>query len=98
MGYSPWGCKESDTTERLHFLFLLKKFPTFTLASTENILLCAKSNKPDIKGQVSHDSTPVGYLEKSKSGTERGIGMATDCSERGRRESVVNGHSFSFAR
>ena len=19
MGYSPWGCKESDTTERLHF-------------------------------------------------------------------------------
>ena len=20
MGYSPWGCKESDTTERLHFL------------------------------------------------------------------------------
>ena len=22
MGYSPWGRKESDTTERLHFLFL----------------------------------------------------------------------------
>ena len=21
MGYSPWGRKESDTTERLHFLF-----------------------------------------------------------------------------
>ena len=21
VGYSPWGCKESDTTERLHFLF-----------------------------------------------------------------------------
>ena len=20
MGYSPWGCKESDTTEQLHFL------------------------------------------------------------------------------
>ena len=20
VGYSPWGCKESDTTERLHFL------------------------------------------------------------------------------
>ena len=19
MGYSPWGCKDSDTTERLHF-------------------------------------------------------------------------------
>ena len=23
VGYSPWGCKESDTTERLHFHFLL---------------------------------------------------------------------------
>ena len=23
MGYSPWGCKESDTTERLHFNFSL---------------------------------------------------------------------------
>ena len=21
VGYSPWGCKESDTTERLHFFF-----------------------------------------------------------------------------
>ena len=21
MGYNPWGCKESDTTERLHFHF-----------------------------------------------------------------------------
>ena len=24
MGYSPWGCQESDTTERLHFHFSLK--------------------------------------------------------------------------
>ena len=23
MGYSPWGCKESDMTERLHFHFTL---------------------------------------------------------------------------
>ena len=23
VGYSPWGCKESDTTERLHFHFEL---------------------------------------------------------------------------
>ena len=23
VGYSPWGCKESDTTERLHFLFFI---------------------------------------------------------------------------
>ena len=25
MGYSPWGCKESDTIERPHFHFSLKK-------------------------------------------------------------------------
>ena len=25
VGYSPWGRKESDTTERLHFHFLLDK-------------------------------------------------------------------------
>ena len=23
VGYSPWGCKESDTTERLHFTSML---------------------------------------------------------------------------
>ena len=23
VGYSPWGCKESDTTERLHFMCML---------------------------------------------------------------------------
>ena len=22
VGYSPWGCKESDTTEQLHFIYL----------------------------------------------------------------------------
>ena len=24
MGYIPWGCKKSDRTERLHFLFFLQ--------------------------------------------------------------------------
>ena len=32
--YSPWGCKESDTTERLHFHFhvvlMVKKLPANT--------------------------------------------------------------------
>ena len=27
VGYSPWGCKESDMTERLHFHFLLLSEP-----------------------------------------------------------------------
>ena len=26
VGYSPWGCKESDTTERLHFHFTVAQF------------------------------------------------------------------------
>ena len=26
VGYSPWGCKESDTAERLHFHFLIVEF------------------------------------------------------------------------
>ena len=25
MGYSPWGCEESDMTERLHFSFSLSR-------------------------------------------------------------------------
>ena len=28
MGYSPWGHKESDTTEQLHFNFLSKQIST----------------------------------------------------------------------
>ena len=28
MGCSPWGCKESDTTERLHFHALEKEMAT----------------------------------------------------------------------
>ena len=28
IGYSPWGCKESDTTERLHFHALEKEMVT----------------------------------------------------------------------
>ena len=25
VGYSPWGCKESHTTERLHFIYFTKQ-------------------------------------------------------------------------
>ena len=25
-GYCPWGCKESGTTERLHFTFSVRKY------------------------------------------------------------------------
>lgn len=30
----------------------------------------AKSNKPEAKGQILHDSTYIGYLEQSNSETE----------------------------
>ena len=34
VGYSPWGRKESDTTELLHFTFLKKKKKNITLHNT----------------------------------------------------------------
>ena len=41
MGYSPWGCKESDMTERLHSMQLFKKFPTelFFKIDSDNLVL-----------------------------------------------------------
>ena len=38
VGYSPWGCKESDTTEQLHFNFHLKK----NIRLIEGRLLCRR--------------------------------------------------------
>ena len=38
IGYSPWGCKESDMTERLHFHFLSFK-PLFTRIDLAGFLL-----------------------------------------------------------
>ena len=38
MGYSPWGLKESDTTERLHFHFSLSIMVYHRIL---NIVLCA---------------------------------------------------------
>ena len=32
VGYSPWGCKESDTTEQLHFTSLLFSYNSVTLS------------------------------------------------------------------
>ena len=44
-GYSPWGCKESDTTKRLHFAFMEQKryhyssfsFPIFCILQNKHI-------------------------------------------------------------
>ena len=34
MGYRPWGCRESDTTERLHFLsFFLSLYPRWEVGT-----------------------------------------------------------------
>ena len=40
-GYSPWGCKESDMTERLHSMQLFKKFPKelFFKIDNDNLVL-----------------------------------------------------------
>ena len=31
VGYSPWGCKETDTTKRLTFTYLVTLYPTTLL-------------------------------------------------------------------
>ena len=38
MGYSPWGRKESDMTERLHFHFQTRKFKFFKKVYTACML------------------------------------------------------------
>ena len=40
VGYSPWGCKESDMTEPLHFPFLFAVSSTFSHSAS----LCFKNN------------------------------------------------------
>ena len=57
-GYSPWGCKESDTTERLHFTSIL--FKCLWLPSVLRMLECSlkkgkgkKSLKATVRGLAS---------------------------------------------
>ena len=38
MGYSPWGHKESDTTERLHFHFMKQTFVSKVMSLIFNML------------------------------------------------------------
>ena len=37
MGYSPWGCKESDMIERLHFTFFRLIENRFLVAKVEGM-------------------------------------------------------------
>ena len=46
VGYSPWGCKESDTTERLHFHFSL----SCTGEGNGNPLQCSCLENPRDRG------------------------------------------------
>ena len=46
MGYSPWGHKESDTTERLHFPFSLSRIGE----GNGNPLQCSCLENPRDKG------------------------------------------------
>ena len=45
-GYSPWGCKESNTTERLHFHFSLSR----TGEGIGNPLQCSYLENPRDRG------------------------------------------------
>ena len=48
MGYSPWGRKESDTTEQLHFHFLLSCIGE----GNENPLQCSCLENPRDQGSL----------------------------------------------
>ena len=37
VGYSPWGCKESETTERLHFFLFLKGEPCMLVSAGRQV-------------------------------------------------------------
>ena len=54
MGYSPWGCQESDTTERLHFLSF---FLSFLEVRQET------KGKPDIGFMTRYSSTSSKFGE-----------------------------------
>ena len=51
MGCSPWGRKESDTTERLHFLsFFLEK----EMATHSKILAWTSLGQNSLSGYIGH--------------------------------------------
>ena len=37
VGYSPWGCKESETTERLNFFLFLKGEPCMLVSAGRQV-------------------------------------------------------------
>ena len=51
VGYSPWGHKESDMTERLHFLSLIKTVPlrAFHIIPTRQSSISCKSKMKKLK-------------------------------------------------
>ena len=61
VGYSPWGCKESDTTERLHFIHCEKFLPGTSLVvqclTLPSYTGCAGSI-PGWEAKISHASRP----------------------------------------
>ena len=60
MGYSPWGRKESDTTEQLHFLSIYIYIHTHTHTHTHTYaylhlylyITSSDQNKPNFKQEI----------------------------------------------
>ena len=74
VGYSPWGCKESDTTEQLHFTFkfhlgflvaqMVKRLPTIWETQVQSL----GQEDPLEKAMATHSSTlawKIPWAEKS---------------------------------
>ena len=51
MGYSPWGPKESDTAEQLHFHFLISSCSVFFTTYWAPFLSCAQAGGFDTASQ-----------------------------------------------
>ena len=56
MGYGPWGRKESDTTEQLHFLYLVAQRLKHLPAMWETWVLSLGREDPLEKEMATHSS------------------------------------------
>ena len=60
MGYSPWGCKELDTTEQLHFHFSLSRIEK-EMATHSSVLAWGIPGTGEPGGLPSMGSHRVGH-------------------------------------
>ena len=81
-GYSPWGHKESDTTEPLHFTSLHKSLWDFRFSVVSSSVAVGEGSGGRM-GQREKER------EERRGGKPRGLGVGGKRKERGMRENVL---------